>query len=168
MISASYSDLIDLVTAGDFREDFYYRLNVISFEMPPLRERREDIPLLAEHFLLRYIHETGKNVRRISRGAMDEMMLHDWPGNVRELRNAIERAVVIGKSDQVVPDALPFFRPECRPPVFSGSLRQMERAHITHVLAENEWNMTRCARLLGIDRSTLYNKIKRYQIQKTK
>jgi DNA-binding NtrC family response regulator len=87
---------------------------------------------------------------------------------VRELRNAIERAVVIGKSDQVVPEELPFFRPECRPPLFSGSLRQMERAHITHVLSENEWNMTRCARFLGIDRSTLYNKIKRYKIKKSK
>jgi DNA-binding NtrC family response regulator len=168
VIAATNRDLRASVTTGDFREDFYYRLNVISFEMPPLRERREDIPLLAEHFLLRYIHETGKNVRRISRGAMDEMMLHDWPGNVRELRNAIERAVVIGKSDQVVPEELPFFRPECRPPLFSGSLRQMERAHITHVLSENEWNMTRCARFLGIDRSTLYNKIKRYKIKKSK
>ncbi len=168
VIAATNRDLRASVTAGDFREDFYYRLNVISFEMPPLRERREDIPLLAEHFLLRYIHETGKHVRRISRGAMDEMMLHDWPGNVRELRNAIERAVVIGKSDQVVPEELPFFRPECTPPLFSGSLRQMERAHITHVLAENEWNMSRCARFLGIDRSTLYNKIKRYKIQKNK
>jgi DNA-binding NtrC family response regulator len=168
VIAATNRDLMASVTTGDFREDFYYRLNVISFEMPPLRERKEDIPLLAEHFLLRYIQETGKNVRKISRGAMDEMMLHEWPGNVRELRNAIERAVVIGKSEQIVPDDLPFFRPECPPSVFSGSLRQMERAHITHVLVENDWNMTRCARLLGIDRSTLYNKIKRYQIQKTK
>ncbi len=168
VIAATNRDLKASVAAGDFREDFYYRLNVISFEMPPLRERKEDIPLLAEHFLLQYIQETGKTVRRISRGAMDEMMLHEWPGNVRELRNAIERAVVIGKTDQIAPEDLPFYRPECPPPLFNGSLRQMERAHITHILNENDWNMSRCARLLGIDRSTLYNKIKRYQIQKTK
>ncbi|MDJ0808798.1 MAG: sigma-54 dependent transcriptional regulator [Desulfobacterales bacterium] len=168
VIAATNRDLKASVATGDFREDFYYRLNVISFEMPPLRERKEDIPLLAEHFLLRYIQETGKAVRRISRGAMDEMMLHEWPGNIRELRNAIERAVVIGKSDQIVPEELPFYQPECPPPVFSGSLRQMEQAHITHVLVENDWNMSRCARLLGIDRSTLYNKIKRYNIQKSK
>ncbi len=166
VIAATNRDLKASVAAGDFREDFYYRLNVISFEMPPLRERKEDIPLLAEHFLLHYIQETGKTVRRISRGAMDEMMLHEWPGNVRELRNAIERAVVIGKTDQIVPEDLPFYRPECPPPLFNGSLRQMERAHITHILNENDWNMSRCARLLGIDRSTLYNKIKRYNIQK--
>ena len=168
VIAATNRDLKASVAAGDFREDFYYRLNVISFEMPPLRERKEDIPLLAEHFLLRYIQETGKTVRRISRGAMDEMMLHEWPGNVRELRNAIERAVVIGKTDQIVPEDLPFYRPECPPPLFNGSLRQMERAHIAHILNENDWNMSRCARLLGIDRSTLYNKIKRYNIQKPK
>ncbi len=168
VIAATNRDLKASVAKGDFREDFYYRLNVISFEMPPLRERKEDIPLLAEHFLLRYIKETGKSVRRISRGAMDEMMLHEWPGNIRELRNAIERAVVIGKSDQIVPEELPFYRPECPPPMFNGSLRQMERAHITHILDENNWHMSRCARILGIDRSTLYNKIKRYQIQKTK
>ncbi|MBL0712592.1 MAG: sigma-54-dependent Fis family transcriptional regulator [Desulfosarcina sp.] len=168
VIAATNRDLKASVTTGDFREDLYYRLNVISFEMPPLRERKEDIPLLAEHFLLRYIHETGKSVKKISRGAMDEMMLHEWPGNVRELRNAIEWAVVIGKSDQIAPEGLPFFRPECPPPVFSGSLRQMEMAHIAHALDENDWNMTRCARILGIDRSTLYNKIKRYEIQKSK
>ncbi len=168
VIAATNRDLKASVATGNFREDFYYRLNVISFEMPPLRERKEDIPLLAEHFLLRYIQETGKAVRRISRGAMDEMMLHEWPGNIRELRNAIERAVVIGKSDQIVPEELPFYRPECPPPLFNGSLRQMEQAHITHVLVENDWNLSRCARLLGIDRSTLYNKIKRYNIQKSR
>jgi DNA-binding NtrC family response regulator len=168
VIAATNRDLKSSVATGDFREDFYYRLNVISFEMPPLRERKEDIPLLAEHFLLRYIHETGKRVRRISRGAMDEMMLHEWPGNVRELRNAIERAVVIGRADQIAPEELPFYRPECPPSVFNGTLRQMEKGHIVHILNENDWNMSRCARILGIDRSTLYNKIKRYNIQKSK
>jgi DNA-binding NtrC family response regulator len=167
VIAATNRDLAAAVQAGRFREDLYYRLNVIALEMPPLRERKEDIPLLAEHFLLRYIHETGKGAVKISRGAMDEMMLHEWPGNVRELRNAIERAVVICKSDRILPDELPFYRPECPEPAsFNGSLRQMEVAHITHILTANDWNMTRAARILGIDRSTLYHKIKRYGIKK--
>jgi len=167
VIAATNRDLLSAVSEGRFREDLYYRLNVISLEMPPLRERKEDIPLLAEHFLLRYIHETGKGSVKINRGAMDEMMLHEWPGNVRELRNAIERAVVICKSDRIRPEELPFYRPVCSGPTFSGSLRQMEIAHITHVLNTHDWNMTRGARVLGIDRSTLYHKIKRYQISKT-
>jgi DNA-binding NtrC family response regulator len=166
VIAATNRNLAMAVNAGQFREDLYYRLNVISIEMPPLRERKEDIPLLAEHFLLRYIHETGKGKVKISRGTMDEMMLHEWPGNIRELRNAIERAVVICKSDRIRPEELPFYRPDCTEPTFNGSLRQMEIAHITHVLKTNDWNMTRGARILGIDRSTLYHKIKRYQIKK--
>ena len=166
VIAATNRDLGTLVTSGQFREDLYYRLNVIALEMPPLRERKEDIPLLAEHFLLRYIQETGKGSAKISRSAMDEMMLHEWPGNIRELRNAIERAVVIGKSDKIGPEELPFFRPVCVEQAFNGSLRQVEIAHITQVLFSNDWNMTRAARVLGIDRSTLYNKIKRYKIKK--
>jgi len=168
VIAATNRDLAAAVEAGRFREDLYYRLNVISIEMPPLCERKEDIPLLAEHFLLRYIHETGKGAVKISRGAMDEMMLHEWPGNIRELRNAIERAVVICKSDRIRPDELPFYCPECPESIsFNGSLRQMEIAHICHILAANDWNMTRAARILGIDRSTLYHKIKRYGIRKS-
>jgi DNA-binding NtrC family response regulator len=167
VIAATNRDLAAAVKEGRFREDLYYRLNVISIEMPPLRERKDDIPLLAEHFLLRYINETGKNKVKISRGAMDEMMLHEWPGNIRELRNAIERAVVICKSDRIGPEELPFYRPDCPEPGFNGSLRQMEIAHITHVLNSIDWNMTRGARILGIDRSTLYHKIKRYKIKKS-
>ncbi len=167
VIAATNRDLDAAVANGSFREDLYYRLNVISLGMPPLRERKEDIPLLAEHFLLRYVRETGKGAVKISRGAMDEMMLHEWPGNVRELRNAIERAVVICKSDRIRPEELPFYHPVCVETEFSGSLRQMEIAHITRVLNTNDWNMTRGARILGIDRSTLYHKVKRYQIKKT-
>lgn len=167
VIAATNRDLAAEIGAGRFREDLYYRMNVISIEMPPLRERKEDIPLLAEHFLLRYIHETGKGTIKISRGAMDEMMLHEWPGNVRELRNAIERAVVICKSDRIRPEELPFYRPPCSDAIpFDGSLRQMETAHIAHILNANDWNMSHAARILGIDRSTLYHKIKRYGIQK--
>jgi DNA-binding NtrC family response regulator len=144
----------------------YYRLNVVSFEMPSLKQRKEDIPLLAEHFLRRYAQETHRSIARISREAIDEMMLYDWPGNVRELENAIERAVVVGKERQIVPEDLPILchEPAARPP--RNTLEEVERLHIHQILTENQWNIARTAKVLGIDRSTLYNKIKRYQIQK--
>ena len=98
VIAATNRNIEDAIKNGIFREDLYYRLNVISFTMPPLRERKEDIPLLAQHFLQRFSQETNKPVERIDRRAMDELMLYEWPGNVRELENTIERAVVVGKS----------------------------------------------------------------------
>ena len=97
VIAATNKDLEKAIKEGTFREDLYYRLNVISFAMPPLREHKEDIPLLAEYFLHRFAQETNKPIDQISREALDDMMLYDWPGNVRELGNAVERAVVVGK-----------------------------------------------------------------------
>ena len=134
--------------------------------MPSLRMRKEDIPLLAEHFLHRFSQETNKAVELISREATDEMMLYEWPGNIRELENAIERAVVVCKGPKGLPDDLPIFRPEyiCIPP--SNTLMEVEKAHIQQILNENQWNISRSATILGIDRSTLYSKIKRYDIQK--
>jgi transcriptional regulator with PAS, ATPase and Fis domain len=102
VIAASNRNLGEAIKEGIFRKDLYYRLNVISFEMPPLRERKEDIPLMAEHFLHRFSQETNKAVDGISREAMDEMMLYEWPGNVRELENAIERAVVVSKGRNIL------------------------------------------------------------------
>jgi len=134
--------------------------------MPPLRDRKEDIPLLAEHFLRRYSQETNKPVDQISREAVDEMMLYEWPGNVRELENAIERAVVVGKERRIMAKDLPIFRPEHILPTSVNSLNEVERAHIGHILGENLWNISRSAEVLGIDRSTLYSKIKRYKIEK--
>ncbi|MBW1996508.1 MAG: sigma-54-dependent Fis family transcriptional regulator [Deltaproteobacteria bacterium] len=166
VIAATNTDLERAVQEGTFREDLYYRLNVISFEMPPLREHKEDIPLLAEHFLNRYSQEMNKPLDGISREALDEMMLYDWPGNVRELENAIERAVVVGKGRKIRPEDLPIFRPESLKLPRSESLRDMEKEHIIQVLNNNRWNIRKSAQVLGIDRSTLYSKIKRYQIQK--
>jgi len=154
------------IKKGKFREDLYYRINVISFKMPALRERKEDIPLLAEHFLYRFSQETNRAIDKISRGAMDEMMLYEWPGNVRELENALERAVVVGKTREIVPRDLPIFRPHDLQPDIGDSLREIEKEHITKVLDNNGWNITRSSRLLGIDRSTLYNKIRRYHIRR--
>lgn len=154
------------IKKGKFREDLYYRINVISFKMPALRERKEDIPLLAEHFLYRFSQETNRAIDKISRGAMDEMMLYEWPGNVRELENALERAVVVGKTREIVPRDLPIFRPHDLQPDIGDSLREIEKEHIAKVLDNNGWNITRSSRLLGIDRSTLYNKIRRYHIRR--
>jgi len=110
VVAATNRNLEKAIKNEIFREDLYYRLNVIAFQMPPLRERKEDIPLLAEHFLRRFSQETNKPIDKISRAAIDEMMLYEWPGNVRELENAIERAVVVGKKREVHPEDLPFCR----------------------------------------------------------
>lgn len=165
-IAATNRNLEKAIKEGVFREDLYYRLNVISFRMPPLRERKEDIPLLAEHFLRRFSQETNKAIEQISREALDEMMLYEWPGNVRELENAIERAVVVGKGRKILPQDLPIFRPEYLSSPLNNSLKEIEREHITKLLNRHHWNIARSAKALGIDRSTLYNKIKRYQIRK--
>ena len=166
VISATNRDLKSAIKNEIFREDLYYRLNVITFKMPSLRERKEDIPLLAEHFLLRFAEETNKAIDGINREAIDEMMLYDWPGNVRELENAIERAVVIGKHRKIPSEDLPFYCAQHFPVPESDSLKEIEKAHILRILNENLWNIARSAKILDIDRTTLYSKIKRYNIRK--
>ncbi|MBW1826506.1 MAG: sigma-54-dependent Fis family transcriptional regulator, partial [Deltaproteobacteria bacterium] len=166
VIAATNRNIEDAIKNGIFRQDLYYRLNVISFKMPTLRERKEDIPLLAEHFLHRFSQETNKPTEKISRNAMDEMMLYEWPGNVRELENAIERAVVVGKGHTIMPDDLPIFCREHVSPPKNNSLREVEKAHIFEILNENRWNIAKSSKMLGIDRSTLYSKIKRYKLSK--
>ena len=166
VIAATNRNLEKAIKDGSFREDLFYRLNVISIEMPPLNKRKEDIPLLAEHFLQRFIQETNKGIDKIDREAMDELMLYDWPGNVRELENAIERAVVVSKERKILPEYLPIF---CHEPLHAprnNSLQEVEKAHIRLILTDNDWNIARCAKILDIDRSTLYSKIKRYNLQK--
>jgi DNA-binding NtrC family response regulator len=166
VIAATNRDLEEAIREGTFREDLFYRLNVISLRMPSLKERKEDIPLLAEHFLHRFSQETNKVVQLISREATDEMMLYEWPGNVRELENAIERAVVVCKGPKIMPNDLPIFRPEYTSPRPNNTLTEVEKAHIQQILNENQWNISKSATILGIDRSTLYSKIKRYKILK--
>ena len=166
VIAATNRDLEKAIKDGIFREDLFYRLNVISIIMPSLSKRKEDIPLLAEHFLHRFVQETNKTIDKISREAMDELMLYDWPGNVRELENAIERAVVVGKDRQMLPEDLPIL---CYGPFHApqnNSLKEVEKNHIQQILTDNDWNIARSAKILGIDRSTLYSKIKKYEIEK--
>ena len=167
VIAATNRNLEQAIGEGRFREDLYYRLNVVSFVMPPLRRRKEDIPLLADNFLLRYSQETHRPIDKISRETIDEMMIYDWPGNVRELENAIERAVVVGKGRQIMPEDLPIScrKPEAGPR--AQRLKEMEKELIHQILEEHAWNIARSAKILGIDRSTLYSKIKRYRLQKS-
>ena len=167
VIAATNRNLEAAIKNEIFREDLYYRLNVITFQMPPLRDRKEDIPLLAEHFLRRFSQETNKPVDKISREAIDEMMLYEWPGNVRELENAIERAVVVGKERDVRPEDLPFRRSDDPNFIPQNALKDIEKAHIKKMLDNNQWNIAKSSKILGIDRTTLYNKIKRYNIKKS-
>ncbi len=167
VITATNRNLEEAIANESFREDLFYRLNVISFIMPPLRERKEDIPLLVEHFIHRFSQETNRPIDGIGREALDEMMLYDWPGNVRELQNAVERAVVVGKRRKIQAADLPF----CLAPVglpTGSALKDVEKAHIVRVLEENQWNIARSARILEIDRSTLYTKIRNYNLEPPK
>ena len=166
VVAATNRNLKKAIKNEIFREDLYYRLNVIAFQMPPLRERKEDIPLLAEHFLRRFSQETNKPVDKISRAAIDEMMLYEWPGNVRELENAIERAVVVGKEREIRPADLPFRRSDDPTFIPKNALKDIEKAHIEKILDNYQWNIAKSSKILGIDRTTLYSKIKRYNIKK--
>jgi DNA-binding NtrC family response regulator len=162
IISATNQDLQEAIRHKTFRQDLFYRLNVIHLEVPPLRERKEDIPLLAQHFLRRYATETKKKIDSIHPKALEAMEGYSWPGNVRELENAIERAVVVGKSRQIKSGDLPFVALSA--PVDSGelSLEELERQHIARILATKGGNISHVARVLRINRSTLYEKIKKY------
>jgi DNA-binding NtrC family response regulator len=168
IIAATNRDLRKAAADGQFREDLYYRLNVIPITLPPLRERREDIPLLIEHFLEHLGVETDRRVEGVSADALAALMRHDWPGNVRELRNVLERGMVVAKDKLVQPDDLGLSGPGTRPGAFdpSLSLDDVERRHITAVLHHTGGNVTQAARTLAIDRVTLYNKIRKYGLRR--
>ncbi|HMN49374.1 MAG TPA: sigma-54 dependent transcriptional regulator [Ignavibacteriaceae bacterium] len=168
VITATNEPLEELVKAGKFREDLYYRLNVFTIIIPPLRERRDDIPLLVNFFIKKFSTVMNKKTKSVSKEAMDFLMNYDWPGNVRELENAIERAMVVGKTDIITVDDLPFhvagnnfgFDNDDK------SLSAMERKYILKILNENSWNISKTAQILEIDRVTLYNKINKYNLRK--
>jgi DNA-binding NtrC family response regulator len=166
LVCATHKNLEQLVQGGDFREDLYYRINVFSIEIPPLRERTRDIPSLAQHFIAAYARAMGKPVRSRSPEAQQLLEAYRWPGNVRELENAIERAMVIGKGTTIEPEDLPLRAGSEENQLSDRSLADMERVHIERVLDELDGNITQAARVLGIDRATLYNKLKRYGIRR--
>ncbi len=163
VIAATNQDLQESIRRKSFRQDLFYRLNVIHLQVPPLRERPEDIPLLAQHFLRRYATETKKKIDSINPRALEAMQQYSWPGNVRELENAIERAVVVGKGRQIKLSDLPFAAAP-RGMMEGGelSLDELERQHIARILATKGGNLSNVARVLRINRSTLYEKIKKY------
>jgi transcriptional regulator with PAS, ATPase and Fis domain len=167
VIAATNTDLERAVAEKRFREDFYYRLNVFSIEIPPLRERTQDIPLLANYFLKKYARSMNKNVTEISPEAMKILMEYGWPGNIRELRNTIERALVLfGNKNRIEPEEINLPRASKPDYLEVTSLEDLEKFHIQRILEQTNWNITRSAEILKIDRVTLYNKIKRYNLQK--
>jgi len=166
VICATNRNLEKAVEEGTFREDLYYRINVFSIYLPPLRERRSDIPLLANHFVQKYALSMNKSITEISPDAMDLLVRYNWPGNVRELENAIERAMVIGKAPSIRPEDLPFQLSAKQSSSKDESLEEMEKIHILNILERMNWNITRSAEILKIDRVTLYNKIKKYGLQR--
>ncbi len=168
IVAATNRDLRKAVQEGSFREDLFYRLNVIPVVMPPLRDRKEDIPLLVEHFLERLSVEMKRKLDGVSPDAMAALMVHSWPGNVRELRNILERGAVVAKGNVIqLPDlglaAQAASEPGSRDP---ATLEEVERRHIAEVLTHTGGNVSQAARVLGIDRVTLYNKMRKYQLSR--
>ncbi len=172
VVSASNKDLREEVAAGRFREDLLYRLNVVTLRVPPLRERKEDIPILAEHFLQR--KSKGKTPKKLSAAALDVLMAHDFPGNVRELEHILEGAIILSSGDTIEPADLSIHRAEKTFAAFTSdglpappfndnlSLEQLERIHIERMLHKYNFNRGKTAEALGISKKTLYLKIKQY------
>jgi DNA-binding NtrC family response regulator len=165
LICATNRNLELAVKQGRFSEELYYKLSVFSISVPPLRERRSDIPLFCNYFLKKIAGSLSKPVTGFSPDAMERLKTYVWLGNVRELRNAIERAVVVAKDPTIGVDDLPIPATPKRVPE-DHSLEAVEKAHVENVLEQMRWNVTRSARMLGIDRVTLYNKMKKYGLRK--
>ncbi len=166
VIAATNKNLIESMEKGGFRNDLYYRLNVIPINLPPLRERVEDIPLLSQQFLERFSRKIGKTVGGFSQEAVDALTRYRWPGNIRELENVLERTIVLAKNDLIGIDELPVsLRKNLQPRNDVGlSLYEHERLYILKKLAECNWNKKLAASVLGINRSSLYSKLKKYGI----
>ena len=167
LISAANENIERLIKEDKFRQDLYYKLNVFTIELPPLRERKDDILLLANEFIKKFTKSISRPAKEISQEAADFLINYDWPGNVRELENAIERALVVGKSETIIVDDLPFriASVEFNPEEDKESLSVIEKKHILRVLNKNKWNISRSAQVLEIDKVTLYNKINKYNLR---
>ena len=169
VVAATHVNLRQAVAEGKFRDDLYYRLNVIEIRIPPLRERREDIPLLAHHFVERLSHELAKDVSDVGEGALRLLMDHNWPGNVRELENAVERAMVTCRGPVLTEKDFEFLAQTAAPaPIWAVpagmTMEGMEKVLIAATIQRTQGNIKEAASVLGIDRSTLYEKIKKYEI----
>lgn len=166
IIAATNQDLEAKIREKTFRDDLYYRLNVVSLEIPPLRERREDILPLADHFLKKYSSQTGKRIEGISRESRDALLRYSWPGNIRELENWVERAVVLSRQEVIATFNLPAQSAQGEE-YGQKSLEGVERRHIERILRETGGNLTRAAQILRIHRNTLRQKIRKLGISRT-
>jgi two-component system response regulator HydG len=167
IVASTSVPLSTLVQQGRFRGDLYYRLNVLSVEVPPLRERGDDVLVVAQHFLGRMATTIEKRVVGVTPGAARVLERHDWPGNVRELRNWMEAAVVQARFDHVTEHDLPISEPVASSPPDASEvlpLQTVEKNHIVDVLRDTGGNKSRAARILGLDRKTLYRKVRAYGI----
>ncbi|HOI31634.1 MAG TPA: sigma-54 dependent transcriptional regulator [Bacteroidales bacterium] len=163
VICATNRDLKKMVNEGSFREDLYYRLNVVNINVPPLRERKDDIPLLVNYFIGKYCKSMSRPIVTMDATAMKRLEDYDFPGNVRELENIIERAIVVGNGKEIKLRDLPLGKAVTISK--TESLNHLEKQHIAQVLTKYGWNISRAAQALGIDRVTLYNKIKKYDLK---
>lgn len=163
VICATNRDLKKMVDEGLFREDLYYRLNVVNIAIPPLRKRTEDIPVLVNYFIKKYCTSMSRDVLSIEPAAMNRLQQYDFPGNVRELENMIERAIVVGNGKEIRLKDLPLGT--STPNGSAESLQELEKKHISQTLNKFDWNISRSAKILNVDRVTLYNKIKKYNLK---
>jgi two-component system response regulator HydG len=167
IIAATNQPLEEMVVAGKFRRDLFYRLNVVAVRVPPLRERKDDIPLLVQHFLQKRAGRSGRSVTGISPDALHLLQRYDWPGNVRELEHIIDRACTLGQTERIEPGDLGpsiLESVQKRDTAPGQSIEEMEVAAIRRLLDDHDGDTSRVADVLGIDRSTLYRKLKRYKI----
>jgi DNA-binding NtrC family response regulator len=163
-IAASHTELDSLVRDGAFLSDLFYRLGVVSIDLPPLRDRKEDIPLLVDHFLHTHSLAMNRPTPKMSKAALDLLLSYEWPGNVRELENAMERALLITSENEIQEVDFPFQLNAHRED-HHRSLAEVERLHIEKVVTDSNWNLSKAARILQIDRTTLYNKLRRYGLR---
>ncbi len=163
VICATNRDLKEMVKSGTFREDLYYRLNVVNIRIPPLRERPGDIPMLVNHFIKKYCTSMSRDMISIDPSAMKHLESFEYPGNVRELENMIERAIVVGSGKVITLKDLPMGREVISSSI--ESLEELEKKHIARILEKYNWNISHGARALGVDRATLYNKIRKYKLK---
>jgi DNA-binding NtrC family response regulator len=166
IIAATNRDLAQAMVSGTFREDLYWRLNVIAVQVPPLRDRKEDIPQLVSNFIDRFNEQLNKTIAGFTKEALDMLFSHHWPGNVRELENAVERAVVLAKGEHITPEDLPVqlrtYAGEAHESVPGSDLNAMEKDHVAAVLRKCSGNKLKAAKMMGISRSTLYSKIRKH------
>ncbi|MBN2190697.1 MAG: sigma 54-interacting transcriptional regulator [Candidatus Aureabacteria bacterium] len=174
LIASTNQDLGEAAKKGTFRQDLYYRLNIINFKIPPLRDRAEDILPLVKHFMKIFMENSPRKIKGISKEALDVLQAYRWPGNVRELKNVIEKTMILGKNDPIMPNDLPYeiLRGSATKTIDTSSamlsLKDIEKKHILRTLELTGWNKKKTSEMLGIDRTTLYKKIQVYRIEEKK